>query len=119
LTFNVGEMGADADKASGPALRPPGGGDTMRLLQVALILANVIFGGWHLWFLTQSLQIYGLSRLAPLDLVVYAAFTAMYFVVPAIGWRLRRSLPGSVVAATIALPLLIALLSGSLWFSVR
>lgn len=91
----------------------------MRLLQAALILANVIFGGWHLWFLVHALQVYGLRKLAPQDLVVYAAFIAMYVVVPAIGWRLRHRLPGAVVAAIMALPLLFAMVSGSLKISIR
>jgi hypothetical protein len=91
----------------------------MHLVQMTMILINLALGLWHAWFFVQTLQTYGIDRLVAFDVAVFLAFTMLFFLIPALGWRLRHRASAAVVVAIISLPILLGAALGMFSLSLR
>jgi hypothetical protein len=91
----------------------------MQLLQAMLILANGAIGLFHARLVALTVNVHGVERLMWSDMTVLLAHLAMFFVVPAIGWRLRNRIPGAAVLVMLGMPIVFGLLLGTVSLSVR
>jgi hypothetical protein len=91
----------------------------MHLVSMMLILINLALGLWHVCFFMKTLQTYGLNRLLASDVAVFLAFTMLFFLIPALGWRLRHRASAVAVTAIISLPVLLGASLGMFSLSLR